>query len=238
MLRLTSSFLPAVLLCAATRATALQTPDTIARLIPRGKVDVELLAFAASPRFLELTQRLQLAVQKDMAWWMAHLRAATPGQPVPYHEKMGLTRAEYDEMGVLAKRMTFRVAATGRLSVRSEGDSLLIIDGGSDVPDLTGVVIDMARDEVRTPFGVARDRREIHRENDDSTAAWDGVQWIFEEGQFEPVEAMSGVSVSLALGRFRIDGRGLLHYRGVRARGGTRVSGAEVILRFDPPAVR
>lgn len=206
--------------------------DSVRALLPAGTLRMDAMDLAPSPRMAELAARLQAAIQRNPEWFQEQVRRARPGEPLPYDERLGLTRAEYDEYQRLAAGMGLRKVAEAPLTVRAEG-SRLVFDGGAGLADLTGVAIDLQADRLLTPLGDAGGSREVHNDGEGAAmGAWDGRTWSLEE--VSP-DGRDGKVVSLSVGRLRESGRGVLYWQARQVRGGQPVLRIVRILFYDVP---
>jgi hypothetical protein len=206
--------------------------DSVRALLPPDTLTVDAMDLAPSPRMVELSQKLQAAVRQNAEWFQEQVRNARPGEPVPYDARLGLTQAEYEEFLRLASSMELRKVAEAPLVVRAEG-SRLVFDGGTGMPDLTGVAIDLAADQLVTPLATVAGSREVH--SDDAQAAmgpWDGRTWDLEEIS---ADAREGRLVSLSVGRLRESGRGVIYWQQRQVQGGRQTTRMMRILFFDAP---
>ncbi len=235
-MRLLYLALSAVLTLAAPASAGAQRTafplDSVRALLPSGTLRVDAMDVAPSPRMAQLTERLQAAIQHNSEWFQQQVRRARPGEPLPYDERLGLTRAEYEEYLRLARSMGLRKVAEAPLRVRAEGQRL-VLDGGTGMPDLTGVTIELAADQLVTPLGTVTGSREVHNDGEGAAiGAWDGRTWRLEELSADERDAKV---ISLSVGRLRESGRGMLYWEARQVRGGQPVSRIVRILFFDPP---
>ncbi|HEX2078570.1 MAG TPA: hypothetical protein VHG08_12700 [Longimicrobium sp.] len=206
--------------------------DSVRVLLSPGSHRMDAMDIAPSPRMEELTARLQAAIQRDPEWFQEQVRRAPAGEPLPYDQRLGLTRVEYDEYQRLAANMGLRKVAEAPLTVRAEG-SRLVFDGGAGFADLTGVAIDLQADRLVTPLGDASGSREVHNDGERAAmGAWDGRTWSLEE--VSP-DGRDGTVVSLSVGRLRESGRGVLYWQARQVRGGQPVLRIVRILFYDVP---
>jgi hypothetical protein len=229
----------ALLLVASAIATAQppagnegRTPAVAFReLLPLGQVDVTILQPAATPRFTELAARLQQAARANLEWWTTHVRSAPAGQPLPYDARMGLSEAEYREMLSLADSVVVQGIGSATLAVSTLPHGWRL-DGGSGVPEVSGIEIDTVARVVRTPFGDLRDFNVVPASNAQrATGRWTGPQW-----KLTQVDSAtgSGVAVSFALGTLEANGRTLLYYDAKRAQNGQIAERAFRLLELAP----
>ncbi|HYW13053.1 MAG TPA: hypothetical protein VE871_13930 [Longimicrobium sp.] len=220
-------------LAAVSAASCADTPPPVARpavamdslraLLPAGTFTVDVMDVVDPPRLTELQDRLYAS-----AWYMDAV-SRTAGEP-PYDAAMGLTEAEHREyLGLWGNPVMSKVAES-QLTVQDLG-TRVVLNGGEAFPDLTGVVVDFAADQVTTSIGVMRGSTEVHP---DSTplGAWDGRAWGMEEGSRESGHIKVA---ALSLGRLRENGRSVLIWRMGEVRTGQVVQMRMRAFRFDPP---
>jgi hypothetical protein len=200
-------------------------------LLRLGQVDVTILQPAASPRFTELAARLQQAARANVEWWTAHVRSAPAGQPLPYDARMGLSEAEYREMLSLADSVVVQRIGAATLAVSTTPKGWRV-DGGSALPEVSGIEIDTVALVVRTPFGDLRDFNVVRASDAQrATGRWTGPQWKLE--QLDSATG-SGVAVSLALGALEANGRTLFYYDAKRVQNGQIAERVFRLLELAP----
>jgi hypothetical protein len=199
-----------------------------------GDLRVSVMGLVTPPRLNALQARLQAAMRADPEFWMRYVEENDrPGEILPYHAKMGITRDEYSEMLRLFKQVRMAPVSEASLKVRLEGSRRFVLDGGSALPQLSGIVIDLRRDEVISPLGKCIDRKQVTPNNDQSvTGPWRGVRWKCEEVD---KATMSGTQINLGLGRLET-GRVLLYYDAKRIKSGQMEANVTVVLNYDAPS--
>jgi hypothetical protein len=239
-------FLPLLLACSEPEANAARAADasgvvsaaladSARQLIPVGTIRVSVMDVAAPPRAQALMARLQAAVRQHPQWWLEYTREhARPGEPLPYHAKFGLPEAEYREMLALLNQLQLAEVGTAELVIRAEGENRFVLDGGTGLPDLTGIVVDLEHGRVETPFGHTSTRNPVPAsEEQRATGPWSGMSWKHEaltDG------GRSGTLINFNLGRLQESGRGILYYDAKRVVDGTMQNRATRILTYDLPA--
>jgi hypothetical protein len=208
--------------------------DSVRALIPTGTVRVMVMDLVAPPRLEQLTARLQAAVQQEGDWWLKYVADnAQPGEPLPYHARMGISAAEYDEMLSLFDQMRLAPVSEAELKVQTAGDRRFRLDGGKHLPELTGIVIDLGRNLVETPFGTTTtSNRIVASERQQATGPWNGVSW--KHDGVDPT-ALSGVNISFNLGRLEESGRVILSYDASRLLDGAAQGRTRRTLTYDLP---
>jgi len=204
----------------------------VVTLLPADGVTVDVMQPAFPKRLEELAARLQAAMAKDPEWTKSFLAKAKPGEPLPYDERLGLTRAEYDEFLALSKQGGMTKVATASVRVQRAG-SRIVLQFGERFQGMEQIELDLEKDSVSTPAGVVSGRRSIANSSQQSaTGPWEGVQW--QSAGFG--EESSKADVSLAVGRLQGPGRGILYFR-VRPRT-ANAPAVQYILFYDLPKPR
>jgi hypothetical protein len=202
----------------------------VRKILPVGRMTVDAMEPDFSPRQVELSQRLAEAARKDPAWFREHLtKRAAPGEPLPYDPRLGLSKEEYDELNKLnARRPSLRKMGQATLTVSRRGPDVYVFDGGRTLPELTGIEVDLKRDVVRTPRGVAAERFEIKANPSQPSppGPWSGVGWkLAVKGDANFVGAKI---VQLTVGKAEQSNRGVLYYKLL-----TPQERADIFLLYD-----
>ena len=174
-------------------------------VIPVGTIAADVMEFGQSPRVAELNKRKQDAILKDPL--REHMKQQKPGEPITYDSRMGITQAEFDELKALSGKTTMRKKADATIAITSRNNGVLVFDGGQSLPDLTGVEIDLASDVVRMPLGVTGKHRAITMPDTSPGGSWTGIRWSLGNAADQKSK-----NVSLAIGRLKASGRGILIY--------------------------
>lgn len=70
----------------------------IKNLLPEGKFAVDIMDnVVMNPRYKELMEKFKAGIQENPEWFLEVKDKATPGNPLPYDKRMGLTEAEYKD---------------------------------------------------------------------------------------------------------------------------------------------
>lgn len=217
----------------ATATTADQRVGSVRALMRVGEFRVDVLGTVHPPRMLELTTRFQAAMQRKPAFWQQYIRErARPGEPLPYDTAMGLSRPEYEELLRLAGETRTAKVSEATLTIRAVGENRYEINGGSELPELTGIVIDLGADQVRTAFGTSTERGVIEPSERQATGPWAGVSWKHESLD---ASASEGSTFSFALGRLEGSRRGILYFDAKRMAAGRLTGRATRLLSYDLP---
>ena len=216
---------------AAGDATSLVGPGNV---IPLGRLAVDVMEFGTPPRVAELSRRQFQARLKDknQPWWQERDEKIKAGQSVPYDARTGLTPAEYDELENL-KKQKIRQKGAATISITKAGTEVYVVDGGPALPELTGIVIDLKNDQVRTPFGVTARHGSYKMPETSPTGAHSGIRWKHETPD---ASDKAGTYVALSIGRMEPSGRGILVYYVRKLTPPEQKQRQNVMLYYDLPA--
>jgi hypothetical protein len=71
----------------------------ITTVLPAPGQAVEVLDLEADPKINQLMIRFQQSVQRNPVWFQSHVKNhGRPGETLPYDPRMGISRAEYEEL--------------------------------------------------------------------------------------------------------------------------------------------
>lgn len=112
------------------------------RLIPHGTAKVSVMNLALSVRDQELLMKFAESSQINLQRLLDARENAKPGERLPYDPAMGLTAMEYDELYDAFQRMRLVVSGEAQLRFLNDGPGRYILDGGSDLREMTGLVIE------------------------------------------------------------------------------------------------
>jgi hypothetical protein len=217
-------------------AAAEARPPAVVQLPP----EAELLAPGSHPVWImdlgppaeaeTLMRQWLSALRADPEWYAAYSKAhSRPGEPLPYHPKMGMSEAQYQRMLSLAKQTKLTRVERAALTVTREGPTRVALHGGVVLPDLTGITVDFAADRVNTPYGRLEGSQPIAVTDPESpTGPWSGRRWSVDT--VDPA-TRQGAVVELNLGRLA-DGTAMLYYDARRFVKGALQSRAFHLLTF------
>jgi hypothetical protein len=154
----------------------------------RPQVSVDLLTIKFSPEAERLGEKLTKAINANPTWWMNYVRANIDKHPVPYHTNLGMSEAEYRRYLVVAEDRYFAVHSTRTLSVHRTGANSFALDGGDDIPWITGIAFDL-RTAMATIPGVRRPLPGAPKSDVllRPVGKWQGLQWQLDEGGDAPL---------------------------------------------------
>lgn len=200
-----------VSLCLASLALGQeQAPAVFADyLTPNVAVKGEIVAVVPPEEIEEYIAKVDKVRVSDPEWFVEYSKKALPGIPLPYHEKLGLSEAEYEEYLKLWDKREMKVLPQGELIVRLEkkGDKWRIRATGQ-ASDLTTMFYDPKADTFTTTSGVLKRIEDIDADKRSILGAWTGKEW-----KMEIDDGFGITKENLAVGKLSDGSYGLLVYR-------------------------
>lgn len=180
------------------------------------------------PEINKYIAKVETAARKDPKWFREFSSQAKPGAPLPFDERLGLTKPEYEDYLSLWSKREFKSREEVMLLLRqSSGDnwSLTSTGGGSMISTLR---YNAKTDVFRSPNGEMKRLPDITADPGSVLGAWTGLEWKFEEET-----GLGKIKENFALGRLAGDQFGLIVYRAQElSTEGTRLLDTSLIIRF------
>lgn len=172
--------------------------------------------------------KVQAAAGKDPKWFREYSSKSAPGAPLPWDERIGLTKEEYDEYIKLWNKREFKPIEDVVLLLRpSTGDTWTLNATGS-ASTLTTIRYAAKEDTFRSPNGDLKRIKDIQADPSSILGAWTGQEWKFEEET-----DLGKVKENLAVGRFTDKKFGLIVYRAQElSSAGTPLLDKSLVIRF------
>lgn len=175
--------------------------------------------------------KVQAAAKADPEWHKEFSKTAKPGIPLPWHEKLGLTKEEYAEYIKLWDQRQFKVVqqVVIRLEEPKPNEWMVRVSG-------VGMQISLLRylpktDHFKSPNGELARIEDINAEKRSILGEWKGHEWRYEN----KTEFIS-TKENLAIGKFADGKHCVLIYRIQESTSGHRLADKSMVIRFAPPA--
>jgi cell division septation protein DedD len=211
------------------QATAADVPDTFKGLLEpnvpkRGQIGMVI----PPPEIDKFVAKVEAAARKDPKWFREFSAKSKPGIPLPFDERLGLTRQEYTEYLSLWEKRDFKPAEDVTLVLRpSSGDSWTITATG-EANMISTLRFQPKEDVFRSPNGKLKRIEDINAEASSILGEWTGREWRFEEET-----TLGKTKENFAVGRFTKKPFGLLVYRAQEtSTEGTRLLDRSLVVRF------
>jgi len=174
--------------------------------------------------------KVKEAADKDPEWFSEYSVAAKSGVPLPFHEKLGLTKEEYKKYRELWDQRKFEAIQPVGIRLEKVGEDYMVRVTGR------AAKISLLRFKVKegifkSPNGVMKRIEDIDAAPDSILRAWTGHEWKYEEKT-----SLGTTKENFAIGK-AVDGKyGLIVYRlqDVSSTGRTLYDNS-VVIRFALP---
>ncbi len=168
----------------------------------------EAIAVIPPAELEKYVSKVEKNAMSDPAWFKEYSKKTNPGTPLPYHEKLGLTKEEYDAYIALWGKREFKVIEEVPMVLRNGSDklwNLLNLGGNASVASLR---YNSEEDTWKSSNGVLKRIEDIHSNPSSILGEWKGKEWRFQE------ETMfSKVKENIAIGETADGKYNLIVYR-------------------------
>lgn len=156
----------------------------------------------------ELVAKVDVAAQANPEWFEEYSAENKPGLPLPFHENLGLSAAEYQEYLRLWRMREFRPEEDVVILIRESSRGTWALTGTNRASVLSTLRYDPETDSFRSPNGELERLEDIDAEEDSILGAWKGREWRLQQ------EGLLGVTrENIAIGTMAGDRYGLLIHR-------------------------
>ena len=222
--------LPLVAVALVSVATAAEAPKLFAGLLSKDVPVPAQVGIVLPPAGIDkYVAKVEAAARLDPKWFKEFSAQAKPGVPLPFHEKLGLTKEEYDEYIKLWAKREFKSIEDVELLLRETLGGAWIIAATGSASSISNLRYDEKADVFRSPNGELKRIEDIKADAESILGAWTGSEWRFEEET-----SLGKTKENIAVGSFEGNKYGLLVYRFQEVSSeGTRIVDKSLAIRFD-----
>jgi hypothetical protein len=223
------STLASVLALVAPALIAAEAPKVLSDyLIPNTVIKGEVVVVVPPKELDQYIAKVEESARKDPEWFREHAKSGKPGVPLPFDERLGLTKEEYDEYLKFWGKREFKgiEAVPIRLSASSDGRWSIIAGGRAQT--LSTLKYDPATDVFKSPNGELKRIEDVSADVNSTLGAWTGQEWRFEEKT-----GLGTIKENFAIGKTGDKKYGLLVYRLQEvSEQGSRIADDGMVVRF------
>jgi hypothetical protein len=180
------------------------------------------------PEIDKLVAKVEASARKDSKWFREFSGQAKPGVPLPYDERLGLTKDEYAEYLVLWNKREFKSKENVMLFLRQSADGIWSITSTGGASPISTLRYNAKDDAFRSPNGELKRIADIQADPASVLGEWSGNEWKFEEET-----SLDKTKENVAIGRFADGNFGLIVYRvQVLSTEGSRLLDTSLVIRF------
>jgi hypothetical protein len=220
----------------APAAFAADVPKAIA-FLPKDAFIKGAITVVLPPAELDAyVAKVEAAAAKDPEWFKEHSKKSSPGVPLPYDAKIGLTEAEYEEYLKLWDGREFKAVEAVILQLKESSDGKWSItaavggggqEGGGSLP-ISTLKYDPEKDVFISPNGTLKRLEDVSADKRSILGEWNGHEWRFEEET-----SLGKTKENFALGKTGDGMFGMIVYRMQEISSeGTRLYDKSLVLRF------
>jgi len=221
--------LASVFALVAPAVIAADAPKVLADyLIPNTMIKGEVVVVVPPKELDKYIVKVEEAARANPEWFKEHAKNGKPGVPLPFDERLGLTKEEYDEYLKFWGKREFKgiEAVPIRLSESSDGRWSIIV-GGKAV-SLSTLKFDPKADSFKSPNGELKRIEDVAADGNSTLGAWTGHEWKFEEKS-----SLGTLKENFAIGKTGDKKYGLLVYRLQEvSEQGNKIADNGMVVRF------
>lgn len=198
-------------------------------LKPGVAVKGEIVVIVPPDEIQKYIDKVDEVRKKDPEWFQEYSKKAKPGVPLPFHEKLGLSKDEYKEYLKLWDQRKMEPVPRGELIVRlEEADGRWRIRATGEASDLTTMFYDPKADTFTTTSGTLKRIEDINADKQSILGAWTGKEW-----KMEADDGFGITKENLAVGKLADGSYGLIVYRIQEVSdAGRKLFDKSMVLRF------
>lgn len=159
----------------------------------------------------EYVEKVELAAQRDPEWFKEYSRKAKPGVPLPFHEKLGLSKKEYSAYNELWDQRKVTPVKEGNVAIRLEqtkNEEWMVRVMGRRGARISLLKYRPEDDTFKSPNGEMKRLADIDADPRSILGKWTGHEWKFEEE-----DGLGKTKENFAIGKLEGTNYGLLVYR-------------------------
>lgn len=183
-------------------------PQLLANYLTPGETAVGEIGVVLPPKEIEdYITKVKDSARKNPEWFTEYSSTAKPGVPLPYDERLGLTKKEYQEYRNLWNKRAFK--PIHRVGVRLEevGGKWKINVSGQGAR-ISLLKYDPEKDVVISTNGELERIEDIKAAEESILGAWTGHEW-----KFEQKNSLGRIKENFAIGKMGGGKFGLIVYR-------------------------
>ena len=209
-------------------------PDVLGKYLRVGTMTKGEVVVVIPPREIsKYVAMVEEAAEKDPEWFRTYSAETKPGLPLPFHEKLGLSKEEYTKYRAMWAKREMKAVPNGGVVIRLEqqkGEWMVRVSGeGSPISLLRYLE---KTDEMRSPNGIMSRLEDVDADKESILGAWKGHEWKFQEET-----ALGRTKENFAIGKLADGKSGLLVYRLQEVSfSGRLLYDKSLVIRFALPA--
>jgi hypothetical protein len=220
---------PLIAVSLITSLTAAEVPKVFAGLLETGVPKRGQIGMVVPPKEIDkYVAKVESSARKDPKWFREFSSQAKPGVPLPFDERLGLTKEEYAEYMALWNKREFKPMEEVMLLLRESSGGSWVVSSTGKASTISTLRYDSKEDLFRSPNGDLKRIAEIKADSESILGDWSGSEWRFEEET-----SLGKTKENIAFGRYSDNVFGLIVYRVQEmSTEGTRLLDKSLVIRF------
>lgn len=210
-------------------AIAADAPKLLADyLTPDAMIKGAVVVIVPPQELDKYVAKVEESARKDPEWFREHAKNGKPGVPLPFDERLGLTKEEYEKyLEIWGEREFKSVEPVAiRLSTNKDGKATINVSGSAQ--SISTLKFDPKTGNFRSPNGELKRIEDVDADENSTLRAWTGKEWKFEEKT-----GLGTTKENFAIGKTGDKKFGLLVYRLQEiSEQGTRLIDRGMVVRF------
>ena len=205
-----------------------EVPDELSVLTPDQMVKGAIMVVVPPPELDAYVTMVEAAARQNPVWFAEHSKKASPGVPLPFDPKLGLSREDYDEYLRLWDAREFKEVEPVVLSLKSDKNGMWSITATGGAQPISTLKYDPKQDVILSPNGQLERLEDVKANKRSILGEWSGSEWRFEEET-----SLGRTKENFAVGATADKKFGLVVYRMQEISAeGTRLYDKSMVVRF------
>lgn len=162
-----------------------------------------------------IISKFQKAIANDIEWFVENTKSLPKGQPLPYDPKMGITKAEYQQILSMNKKMKLVKGKSVKLTFTSLSDNKVKITTDDLQDPLNDIVIGDKETGVTTRYGQLTEFHKINNADPNEnaiTGPWKGVKWSIQKSEKDFKKKGVAKNIQFVIGKLENKKLGIIYY--------------------------
>ena len=225
-------FLSPLFAFACSAAFAAEAPKILTEYLPADTpIKGEIVVIVPPPELDKYIAKVEETARKspeNAEWFRQHAKTGKPGVPLPFDERLGLTKEEYDDYLKFWSKREFKPVEAVAIQLKSDKEGRWNINMTGGAQSVSTLRYDAKADVFRSPNGELKRIEDVNADANNTLGAWTGHEWKYEEET-----GLGTTKENFAIGKTGDKKYGLVVYRlqEVSAQG-TRLLDRGMVVRF------
>jgi len=236
------------LLCSCSKAVNIENDNNtiekggiLAKVFTVGNHNVSIMEIAlpteVAARINDITIKYKTNIEKNKEWFNDYISEHVNDEELPWDEKFGISKEEYDEMISSADKMTMVKKGSAVISIVKESDGKFMLESNEDLQYLSEIKIDTINNYLITEMGVFKHKGKIKASDDQKISGrWNGDSWILEFEEIKDINSIDSSktygTINIAVGQLEKTNQMIIYYKERVIYQGNSYKGEEIVV-FD-----